>query len=108
MMKSIALAAALVSGVAIVPMMTGCAGEAYVVSSDPPPPREEVVTTRPGYIYVHGSWRNEGGNWRWHEGHYEAERVHQRYVEGRWERHGDRRVWVEGRWRAEGGVSVND
>jgi len=106
MLKSIALAAALVSGVAILPVMTGCAGEAYVVSDDPPPPREEVVTVRPGYIYVHGSWRREGSNWRWHEGHYEAERPHHRYVEGRWERRGDRRIWVEGGWRSEGGVSV--
>ena len=106
MLKSIALAAALVSGVAIVPVMTGCAGEAYVVSSDPPPPREEVVTARPGYIYVHGNWRRESGNWRWHEGHYEAERPHQRYVEGRWKRNGDQRIWVEGGWHADGSVSV--
>jgi hypothetical protein len=104
MLKSIILAAALVSGVGILP--AGCAGEAYVVSSDPPAPREEVVTARPGYIYVHGNWHREGGNWRWHEGHYEADRPHQRYVESRWERRGDRRIWVEGGWRGEGGVSV--
>lgn len=106
MLKSIALAAALVSGVAILPMTSGCAGEAYVVSSDPPPPREEVVTVRPGYVYVHGHWAREGSSWRWHEGRYERERAHQRYVEGRWERRGDRRIWVQGGWRAEGGVSV--
>ncbi|MEO6773761.1 MAG: hypothetical protein ABI467_12205 [Kofleriaceae bacterium] len=103
MLKSIALAAALVSGVAILP---GCAGEAYVVTSDPPPMRAEVVTVRPGFIYVHGNWHREGSNWRWHAGHYERARANQRYVDSRWERHGNRRVWVEGGWRAEGGVTV--
>src|SRR3569832_1137450 len=106
MLKSIALAAALVSGVAILPVMTGCAGEAYVVSDDPPPPREEVVTVRPGYIYVHGAWRREGNNRRWHEGHYEAERPHHRYNEDQKERHSDHQNRVEGGWRSEGGVSV--
>src|ERR1700759_1776838 len=103
MLKSIALAAALLGSVAVLP---GCAGEAYVVSSDPPAPREEVVTARPGDFYVPRTWGREGGSWRWHEGHYEAERPHQRYVEGRWKRQGDQRIWVEGGWRPDGGLSV--
>src|SRR3954466_12083630 len=105
MLKSIALAAALVSGVAVLPACTAT-GSAYVVDEDPPPPREEVVVSRPGYVYVHGNWHRDGGRWRWHEGRYERERPHHRYVEGRWERRGRNRVWVEGGWRAEGGVTV--
>jgi hypothetical protein len=103
MLKSIALAAALLTGVVAVP---ACTGQVYVVAEDPPPPREEVVVTRPGFIYVHGNWHRDGGQWRWHDGRYERERANHRYVEGRWERRGRNRVWVEGGWRAEGGVTV--
>jgi hypothetical protein len=105
MLKSIALAAALVTGAALVP---GCyaTGSAYVVDEEPPAPREEVVVSRPGFLYVHGNWHRDGGRWAWHEGHYERERAGHRYVEGRWERRGNRRIWVDGGWRTEGGVTV--
>ena len=105
MMKSLVLAAALVSGAALVPACYAT-GHAYVVDGDPPPPREELVVSRPGFVFVHGHWGRDHGRWRWHDGHYERERAGHRYVEGRWERRGDRRIWINGAWRAEGGVSV--
>jgi hypothetical protein len=104
MLKSIAVAAALLSAAVLPACMAG--GTAYVAEDDPPAPQEEVATARPGFIYIHGNWQRDGGRWAWHSGRYEAERSHQRYVEGRWERQGNRRIWVQGQWTAEGGVSV--
>jgi len=106
MLKSIALAAVLGSGMAVMPACMAT-GSAYIVEDDPPAPQEEVVVTRPGYIYVHGNWRHDRGRWEWNGGHYEQARTNQRYVEGRWQRRSNHQhVWVQGGWRTEGGVSV--
>ena len=106
MLKSIALAAMLGSGMAVMPACMGT-GNAYIVEDEPPAAHEEIVVTRPGFLYVHGNWRREGGRWAWNDGHYERERANQRYVEGRWQRRGPRQhIWVQGGWRSEGGVSV--
>lgn len=104
MLKSIVLAAALVSA-AVLPACYAT-GSAYVVDDDPPPLRNEVVTVRPGFVFVHGNWHRERGRWAWTDGHYERERAHRRYVDGRWERRGNRRVWVQGQWTTQGGVTV--
>ncbi len=71
----------------------------YVAYEDPPPAPIETAVDRPGFIFVHGNYINDGGHWRWHAGHYERRRPNQVYVEGRWERHGNERVWINGGWR---------
>ncbi|HWO17688.1 MAG TPA: hypothetical protein VNO30_02895 [Kofleriaceae bacterium] len=81
-------------------------GSAYVsgpvavveVEEEPPPPRVVVVDTRPGFIWIEGRWLRRGGNWHWHDGHYERMRSGEVWTQGRWERRGNRHVWVEGRW----------
>jgi WXXGXW repeat (2 copies) len=105
MLKSLVLAAALVSA-SVIPACYATGTAAYVSDEDPPPPREEVVTVRPGFVFIHGNWQRDHGRWAWHEGRYERERANQRYVEGRWQRQGNRRIWIEGQWTSQGGVTV--
>lgn len=65
----------------------------------PPPIRVEThEASRPGYIWVAGSWEWRGGRWEWTAGRWERERAKQRWLEGRWERRGDRWEYVDGRW----------
>jgi hypothetical protein len=93
-------------GAPVVPSF-GCAADAgYVAYDDPPAPVEESVAVRPGFIFVHGHYANDGGHWRWHGGYYERDRPNQTFVEGRWQRHGNQRIWVNGGWRAKATVGV--
>ena len=80
--------------------------DAYIADESPPPPQDEYVVYRPGFVFIHGHWRHDGGRWAWHRGYYERERPGYVYVEGRWERHGNHHVWVNGSWRSRGGVVV--
>jgi hypothetical protein len=88
------------------PVMTGCAGEAYIVETAPPPPRAEVTVYRPGYVWVHGRWDRSRDGWFWRHGYYERERSGHVFVHGRWDRRGRSYVWVEGGWRPRASVTI--
>jgi hypothetical protein len=88
------------------PVLTGCAGEAYIVDTAPPAPRAEVSVHRPGYVWVHGHWQRRGSSWRWHPGYYERDRADMVYIHGRWDRRGRSYVWVDGGWRPRASVTI--
>jgi hypothetical protein len=90
------------------PVLSGCAGEAYVVETEvaPPPPRSEAVVYRPGHVWVAGHWQRRGSHWQWRPGYYERERADMVYIHGRWERRGRTHVWVEGGWRPRASITV--
>ena len=99
------LSLVLAAGAAI----AGCAGTArYEVDAydAPPAPREEVVTYRPGYVWIHGSWNRYGDRWAWRDGYYVRERQGYVYQDGNWRRSGNHYVWVQGQWRARGAVAM--
>jgi hypothetical protein len=69
-----------------------------VVYSAPPAPQYEEVSVRPGFVYVHGRWGWQNGNWTWMPGHYERERAGYAWTEGRWEQQGNSWHYTEGTW----------
>jgi YXWGXW repeat-containing protein len=103
------LACLLTAGAALsaAPVLTGCAGEAYVVADEPPAPQYETVVYRPGFVWVEGHWYRRGHDWRWRSGYYERERPNMVYVHGRWDRRGRSYVWVDGGWRQRASVTVH-
>lgn len=105
--KLLAPALALGAAFAVVPTVTSCAGEgAYVVASSPPPPYYERYAYRPGYVWVHGHWLRDRGDWRWRRGYYVRERPGYVYRQPRWERRGGGYVYVRGEWRPRSRVQV--
>lgn len=89
-------------------LASACATEGYIVADSPPAARAETVSYRPGYVFVHGHWNRDHGQWRWREGSYQRDRPNFVYIEGRWQRNGRGHVWVEGGWRRRDGVVVRD
>ncbi len=87
--------------------IAGCATDHYIVTDSPPAAREEVVATRPGFIWVHGHWAQEG-TWKWKPGYYTPERPGEVYIEGHWEHRGGEYIWVTGNWRGHNGVVIRD
>lgn len=82
---------------------------AYVVDVEPPPPQYERIETRPGYVWVKGSWEWDGAQWQWRRGHWQAQRSGYAWRDGHWERRGRHWHWVEGNWEtAEGGAVIRD
>lgn len=69
-----------------------------VVYQEPPQAQVETVTSRPGYLWVHGRWDWQNGQWQWVGGHWERERAGYAWSEGRWERRGNSWHWIEGTW----------
>ncbi len=81
-------------------------GGAVVAYDQPPPPREETVEMRPGYVFVHGRWDWQNGQWVWSNGRWERERSGYQWSDGRWEQRGNQWHWNEGTWIVANGVSV--
>lgn len=81
---------------------------ATVIYTDapPPPPRAVVVTARPGWVWVDGSWAWNGAAYVWGDGSWVAHRADAVYVQGAWVRAGHRWMWRPGRWRGHGRVKV--
>ena len=72
---------------------------AYVSYDQPPPPRrEEAVQARAGFVWAHGHWMRDRGQWSWHRGHFEPERPGFVWVDGSWQNRGEGYVWVAGHW----------
>lgn len=76
-------------------------GRVYVVRR-PPPERVEVIDVGPGpgYVYVRGYWRYDGGDYVWAPGRWvQVDRRYHDWVPGHWahDRHGW--YWVDGHWR---------
>jgi YXWGXW repeat-containing protein len=64
----------------------------------PPPRRIETILSRPGHVWVAGSWEWRNGQWEWLPGRLEIERAGQRWREARWENRGGRWELVAGGW----------
>ena len=86
-------------------MLATACGPAYgrvYVRTGPPPIRAEVVGVAPGpgYVWLPGYYRYDGGGYLWVGGRWDRPpRRNARWERGHWQR--DRRGWyyVEGRWR---------
>ena len=95
------IAAALVTGSMLATACASGGGHVYV-RSGPPPVRAEVigVAPGPGYVWMPGYYRYNGGGYVWVGGRWDRPpRARARWVPGHWQR--DRRGWyyVEGHWR---------
>lgn len=97
--------AAFALGAVALALLLSCAppppGRVYVVRR-PPPERVEVIAVGPGpgFVYVRGYWRYDGGDYVWVPGRWvQLDRRYREWVPGHWahDRHGW--YWVEGRWR---------
>ena len=67
----------------------------------PPPRLREAVPPRPGpgYFWIDGHWRWEGGNHVWVTGHWEPERRGERWTAAQWKLEpGGRWAFVDGYW----------
>jgi hypothetical protein len=77
--------------------------QVYVRIGPPPPPRREVIVTRPGpgYVWVPGYHRWEGGAYVWVPGRWvlPPQPYYHRWVPGHWRETPRGWVWVEGHWR---------
>jgi hypothetical protein len=82
-------------------------GGAVVAYDEPPPPREEPYNAQPGYVWIHGRWDWQGGQWVWIAGHPERERAGYQWTEGRWEQRGNQWHYNEGAWIVANGVEVH-
>ncbi|MEA3183484.1 MAG: hypothetical protein QOI59_7007 [Gammaproteobacteria bacterium] len=84
--------------VAAAPPRRYYAGPAVVV--EPPPPRVEEygAPPAPGYIWLGGYWRWEGGRHVWVAGHWEHPHPHERWVPHHWVHERDGWFLVEGHW----------
>jgi len=73
------------------------------VNVAPPAPIVDVrpPVPGPGYVWVSGYHRWDGGSYVWVPGRWDTPpRRHARWVEGRWRHHGHHGYyWEEGRWR---------
>jgi hypothetical protein len=71
-----------------------------VVTVAPPAPEYEVVPEAPypGYVWIDGAWLWEGGEYRWHRGHWEAPREGFHWVPHTWVREGNGWRMQGGRW----------
>jgi hypothetical protein len=72
------------------------------VPSAPPPRVREVIVVRPGpgYVWVPGYHRWEGGSYVWVAGHWQQPpRARARWIAGRWRHERRGWYWTEGRWR---------
>jgi hypothetical protein len=100
-MKSLTGALLLTASLVVASACAGASGRIYVRTGPPAPRAERVlVSPGPGYVWIPGYYRNDGGAYLWVAGRYErAPRARARWVRAHWER--DRRGWyfVEGRWR---------
>lgn len=69
-----------------------------------PPPQDKVENpgVKAGFVWIHGSWNHQNGQWTWIEGHWERERAGYRHNRGRWEQRGTGWTWIEGDWVAVG------
>ena len=100
-MKSLTGALLLGASLLVISACVGASGRVYV-RSGPPPLRSEavIVSPGPGYIWVPGYYRYDGGGYLWVGGRWDRPpRGRGRWVPSHWER--DRRGWyfVEGHWR---------
>lgn len=73
-------------------------GEPVAVA--PPPPQVEVYGTAPGpgFVWLGGFWRWEGGRHEWVRGHWERGRPGERWVPHRWVHERDGWHLSEGHW----------
>ena len=73
-------------------------GPAVMVA--PPPVRVEEYgpPPSPGYIWLGGYWRWEGGRHVWVAGHYERPHPHERWVPHHWVHERDGWFLAEGHW----------
>jgi hypothetical protein len=83
----------------------GVSGPA-VVYQEPPAPQVETVSTRPGFLWVHGHWNWQNNQWQWVGGHWERERQGYAWNEGRWERRGSSWHWIDGSWAVSSNATV--
>jgi hypothetical protein len=76
-------------------------GRAYVRVGPPAPIYEtRVAAPGPGYVWVEGYHRWEGGRYQWVPGYWvRPPRAHAVWVPGRWDHDGHGYYYVEGHWR---------
>jgi hypothetical protein len=77
---------------------------AHATTATSPPPQDRVETPPPkaGFVWIHGSWNYQAGQWTWIDGHWERERPGYRHDRGRWEQRDRQWVWIEGTWVTSG------
>ncbi len=68
------------------------------------PPRDivemHVSSPGPGYVWISGFHRWDGGTYVWVPGRWERPAAgYRRWVPGRWRSHHGQWYWVEGHWR---------
>ncbi len=100
-MKKFALAAICFAGLTS-GLMTNAAQAQVVIRVAPPPPIVEHYgpAPRPGYVWVGGYHRWDGGRYVWIPGYWAAPpRPHAVWVPGRYYRYHGGYAWREGRWR---------
>ena len=81
--------------------VTPLAAQVYVTIAPPKPLVERrIPAPGPGYVWVPGYHRWEGGAYAWTAGRWVMPpRPHARWVAGHWTHRSRGWVWVEGRWR---------
>jgi hypothetical protein len=88
---------------AMTTILTSCApGGRLYVRIEPPVPIVEVraVAPGPGYVWIEGYHRWDGGGYVWVRGHWEVPpRPRLVWVPGHWQRESRGWYFVEGRWR---------
>jgi hypothetical protein len=94
------LAGVTLLGGCVVRGTVGVPAPVVYVNTAPPPPQVEVigVAPQPGYVWIGGYWRWDGGRHVWVGGHWSAPRVGYRWVPHVWVREGGGWRLHEGHW----------
>jgi hypothetical protein len=94
----LSLAAALATGVVVLPR-TACAGPEIVTDAPPPPDRvEHAPPPRDGYVWGAGHWEWNRHSYVWVSGTWISERRAAHWVAGRWEAVGTQWHYIDGHW----------
>lgn len=82
---TIALIAATVGGIAVMPSAEAQVGVSINIGGPPPPPRYEAVPPpRDGFLWAPGFWDWDGHRHVWHGGHWERARPGYAYRQPGW------------------------